>query len=143
MENNDRGITRKICKQVFFFLEGGGVHNTLSDGAFQMHEVLSKYLKRYLSYRAYTICKKKIKGRNSIKNMQATVMVLLHDTLSDKALQMSEVFSKLLKGLYKQFVMRNYLRGITRDICKPELSFLCMTFHLMQLFKCVKFYQNI
>ena len=75
--------------------------------------------------------------------MQATVMVLLHDTLSDKAFQMSEVFSKLLKGLYKQFVMRNYLRGITRDICKPELSFLCMTFHLMQLFKCVKFYQNI
>ena len=37
----------------------------------------------------------------------------------------------------------NNEREITRKICKPEFCFLGKTLHLMELYKCVKFYYNI
>ena len=69
------------------------VHDTSSECALQMYEVLLKYHKRLSSYRA---------ARNSIshgqrynsKNIQSRVMVLVHDKLSYCALGLFDVSTK-------------------------------------------------
>ena len=46
-----------------------------------MCEVLSKCLKRFSSYRAENVCDGKKSKGNNLKNTQARVMVLVHDSL--------------------------------------------------------------
>ena len=77
-------------------------------------------------------------------------MVLMHDTLSGRAFQMGEVSSKYLNEIFSRYradkifiICENNEREIPGEILKSDLWFLCMTIRLMELFKCVKFYQNI
>ena len=58
------------------------VHHTSSDGAFQMCEALSKYLK---SFKVVQWTRFVIKNNERKKeNMLARVIVLVHDTSSDE-----------------------------------------------------------
>ena len=77
------------------------VHDTTSQCALQMYKVLLKYLLLLSSYRADTFCDYMYlcyKGDN-LKNTHTRVIVLVHDTLSQCALQMYEVSLKYLYRL--------------------------------------------
>ena len=76
-----------------------------------------------------------------MKNIQARVMNLVHDTSSQGALQMYEVtVIKLWSG--HDFVMDRDQREITPKLSKLELWVLCMTHHLIVLYNCMKFQPN-
>ena len=75
------------------------VHYTSSECALQMYEVSLLYLWQLSSYRADTIVIQTDPGTGIRgKNIHARVMVIVHETLSECALQMYEV---LLKYLYQ------------------------------------------
>ena len=68
------------------------VHYTSSECALQMYEVSLLYLWQLSSYRADTIVIQTDPGTGIRgKNIHARVMVIVHDTLSECALQMYEV----------------------------------------------------
>ena len=72
------------------------VHDTLSDHAQLVYQVLLKNLKGFSSYTAdMKWYQKQSKGNNS-KNTQARVMVLVHDTSSRRGLQVYQVSLKNL-----------------------------------------------
>ena len=72
------------------------VHDTSSQCALQLYEVSLKYLLRLSSYRADTILFYLCYKGDNLKNTHARVMVLVHDTSSQCALQMYEVSLKYL-----------------------------------------------
>ena len=66
------------------------VHDTWSDGAFQMCEVLSKYLVRFSIYRVDTTCDRNYDSEITGKICEPQLWLLLHETFSDGALQMCD-----------------------------------------------------
>ena len=72
------------------------VHDTLSNCALQVYEVSTKRLQKCPTYRADTKLHLLMFLGNNSKNTHARVMVLVHDTSSQCALQMYEASSKYL-----------------------------------------------
>ena len=73
------------------------MHDTLSDCALQMYEVLLKHFWLLSSYRADTILRQADPWTEARgKNIHAIIMVIVHDTSSECALQMYEVSLKYL-----------------------------------------------
>ena len=85
---------------------------------------------------------------NNLKNKHARVMVLVHDTSSECALQMYEVSLKYLYDDYQVIEWTQFcdgqIHGQTQGgkIYVQELWFLCITRHLNVLYKCLKFRWN-
>ena len=73
------------------------VHKTTSERALQMNEASLKYLQRSSSFRADTKWHHKLSKGNNSKNIQSRVLVLMHDIISQCALQVFEVWLKFLK----------------------------------------------
>ena len=72
----------------------------------------------------------------------------MHDTSSERALQMYEVWLKNTSNGYQVIEwtrngIANDQRGITPKISKAELWFSCMTHHLNLRYKCMKFRRDI
>ena len=79
-----------------------------------------------------------------MKNIYARVMVLVHDTSSQCALQMYEVSLYICNGyqVIEWTRFYNYLcyKGDNLKIHMHELWFLCMTRRVNELYKCMKFH---
>ena len=72
------------------------VHDTSSQCALQMYEVSLKYLYGYQVIERTRFCDYLCYKGDNLKNTHARVMVLVHDTSSQCALQMYEVSLKYL-----------------------------------------------
>ena len=72
------------------------MHDTSSQCALQMYEVSLKYLYSYQVIERTQFCDYLCCKGDNLKNTHARVMVLVHDTSSQCALQMYEVSLKYL-----------------------------------------------
>ena len=90
------------------------------------------------------------KGCNS-KSINTRVMVLAFCMSSNVDWYLYEVSWWYLERFlssertrpYRKIYYFQFQRAITPKICNPELRFLCSAHHLMLLYICIKFYENI
>ena len=143
MENNQREITPKICKQELWFF-------STTRNLIVLYKCTKFHWNNSYDFRVIK------RSRNCMENNQREIthkilkpelwfLCMTHRLIMLN--KCTKFYWKILNGFQVIQRTRNCIksnqREITPKLLKPELWFLCMTHHLVVIYKCTKFHWKI